>query len=272
MIHAPAGRGLSRVGAAAGRPELRDIPVAFGYSLVIVLGELSASWVGAIPGALVDAALVPVILTHFVLQPDARHRRMFPALALIALLRILSVAAVVPRLPEDAWYAAVGLPVLAGAFLAGRLADEPAARLGLRVTRERLDTSLVLAGIPLSLVGYLLLRPAELSVSGDLVSTMVAMAVLAVFGGFLEEYVYRGVLQSASIDAFGSRRAGILFAATLGACMYWGSGSIPFMIAMWFMGIGYGLALSRGASLWGAAGGHTIMLWGMGLVWPLLLR
>jgi membrane protease YdiL (CAAX protease family) len=265
MIHAPAGRGLSRVGAAAGRPELRDFPIAFGYSLVIVLGELSSSWVGAIPGALVDAALVPVILTHFVVQPDARHRRMFPALALIALLRILSVAAVVPRLPEYAWYAAVGLPVLAGAFLAGRLADEPAARLGLRVTRERLDTSM-------SLVGYLLLRPAELTVSGDLVSTMVAMAVLAVFGGFLEEYVYRGVLQSASIDAFGSRRAGILFAATLGACMYWGSGSISFMIAMWFLGIGYGLALSRGASVWGAAGGHTIMLWGMGLVWPLLLR
>jgi membrane protease YdiL (CAAX protease family) len=272
MTQRAAGLGSGRAGATADRLEPRALPLAFAYTVVIVAGELSSSFVGAVPGALLDAMLVPVILTHFVLRPDARHRRVLPALALIALLRTLSIAAVVPRLPEYTWYALVGLPVLAGAILAARLAGEPAARLGLRVARERLDMLLVIAGIPISLAGYLLLRPSELLPNFDLVTIVLAMTILAIFGGFLEELVYRGVLQAVAIDAFGSKRAGILFSATLGACMYWGSGSIPFVIGIWFLGIGYGIALTRGASLWGVAQSHTVMLWGMGMLWPLVLR
>lgn len=246
--------------------------VVLGYATVIVVAELSSSFIGALPGALLDAALVPLLLAHFVLRPDASHRRMFPALALIALVRTLSIAAVVPRLPEYAWYAAVGLPVLAGAFLASRLSDEPGARLGWTMRRPDLDVVVAVLGLPAGLVGYLLLRPALLLPGVDLVSILVTMAILAAFGGFLEEIVYRGVLQTVAIEAFGSRRAGILFTATLGAFMYWGSGSIPFVIAIWLLGLGYGAALGRGASLWGVAASHTVILWGMGLLWPQVFR
>ena len=252
--------------------EPRGLWVVIGYSSIIVLAELSSSFVGAVPGALLDAAFVPLILAHFVLRPDAPHRRMFPALALVALLRTLSIAAVVPRLPEYTWYAAVGLPVLAGAFLASRLTDEPAERMGVSVWRLKFDVVLTILGFPAGFLGYLLLRPAALLTDADPASVLAAMIVLAIFGGFLEEVVYRGVLQAVAVDAFGSRRAGILFTATLGAWMYWGSGSLPFMIAIWLLGLGYGVALMRGASLWGIAASHTVLLWGMGLLWPLLLR
>jgi membrane protease YdiL (CAAX protease family) len=259
-------------GPAQGPAEGHGLRVVFGYSSIIVLAELSSSFVGAVPGALVDAALVPLLLAHFVLRPDAPHRRMFPALALIALLRTLSIAAVVPRLPEYMWYAAVGVPVLAGAFLAWRLTEEPKERLGVGIGRLEFDVVLAIMGFPAGLLGYFLLRPAALLVDLDLASVLAAMAVLAVFGGFLEEFVYRGILQTVAIDAFGSQRTGILFTATLGACMYWGSGSLPFMIAIWLLGLGYGVALVRGASLWGIAASHTVVLCGMGLLWPLLLR
>ncbi len=242
------------------------------YSLMLVLSELSSTFVGVLPGALLDAGLVPVMLAHFVLRPDTPHRRMLPALALVALLRTLSVAAVVPRLPEYTWYALIGVPVLIGAFLTIGLADEPAERLGLTVWRPWLDGFLAILGLPVGFLGYVLLRPQALVTTESLVPVLAALAILAVFGGFLEELVYRGVLQTVAIDAFGSQRAGILFSATLSGAMYWGSGSIPFMVGMWLLGMGYGFALARGASLWGIAASHTVMLWGMGLLWPVLLR
>lgn len=269
----PANGDLKDQGQAAAPPrEYGGLFAVIVYTSVIVIAELSSSRLGSLPGAMLDAALVPLILAHFALRPDVPYRRMLPALALVALLRTLSVAAVVPQLPEYLWYAAVGVPVLAGALLASRLIDAPAIRQVIAVRRPEFDTVLALLGFPAGLVGYAALRPAALLSSGDVLSVLAAMAVLTVFGGFLEEVVYRGILQTVAIDAFGSKGAGILFSATLGAVMYWGTGEFSFMFVIWVLGIGYGMALARGASLWGIALSHSVALWGMALFWPLLLR
>ena len=262
----------SEAESAGGQGEYAGLFGVIAYTSVLLIAEVSTSRLGPIPGAMLDAALVPLLLAHFALRPDAPYRRMFPALALIALLRTLSIAAVVPRLPEYWWYAAVGLPVLAGALLASRLIDAPSVRLAITIRRPEFDTILGLLGFPIGLVGYAALRPDALLKSGDPLSILVVMAVLTVFGGFLEELVYRGILQRAAIDAFGSQWAGIFFAATLGALMYWGTGEFAYMFVIWLLGIGYGLALVRGASLWGIAASHSVALWGMALFWPLLFR
>lgn len=271
------GRTLSRERGLPARRSARWEPgglwIVLRYTTVIVVAELSSSFVGALPGAMVDAALVPVLLIHFVIRRDAPHRRIFPALALVALLRTLSIAAFVPRLPAYLSYAAVGLPVLVGAYLALRLMDEPVYRRPAAVEWPlEWEVGLAILGLPAGLLGYLLLRPAPILPDPTLPTVLAAMAVLAVFGGFLEEVVYRVVLQSAAIDAFSSEQAGIVFAATVGGVMYWGSGSIPYAIAILWLGIALGFALSRGATLRAIAASHTVLLWGMALLWPALLH
>jgi uncharacterized protein len=254
------------------RRELRGRGAIAGYSIVIVCAELSGSVFGPLPGAVLDGALVPVILAHFVLTPESPSRRMLPALALVALLRTLSIAAVVPRLPEVTWYATVGTPMLVAVFLAARLSGEPMGRLGLRARRPRLDVMLTLLGVPASLVGYLLLRPTPLLADPDPISVAAAMAVLAIFAAGLEEAIYRGLLLTVATDVLESKRGGVLYSATLAAFMYWGSGSLPFTVAIWFLGLGFGTARSRGASLWGLIASHAVILWGMALVWPAFMR
>lgn len=252
--------------------ELRGRGSIAGYSVVIACAELSGSVFGPLPGAVLDGALVPVILAHFVLTPGSPSRRMLPALALVALLRTLSIAAVVPRLPEVTWYASVGAPMLLAVFLAARLSDEPVGRLGLRARRPRLDIILTLLGVPASFAGYLLLRPTPLLADPDPISVVAAMAVLAIFAAGVEEAIYRGLLLTVAIDVFGSERGAVLYSSTLAAFMYWGSGSLPFTVAIWFLGLGFGAARRRGASLWGLIASHAVILWGMALVWPAFMR
>ena len=254
------------------RPELRVLGPIAGYSTVIACAELSESLLGPLPGAVLDGALIPVILAHFVLAPRSPSHRMLPALALVALLRTLSVASVVPWLPEVAWYVSVGAPMLVAVYLARRLSDGEMARPALRARRPRLDVLMTLLGVPASLGGYLLLRPSPLLAHPSPISVVAAMAILAVFAAGVEEAMYRGLLLTVAIDVLGSERAGILYSATLAAFTYWGSGSLPYTVAIWFLGLGFGTARRHGASLWGLIASHSVILWGMALAWPAFIR
>jgi membrane protease YdiL (CAAX protease family) len=253
------------------RPRIEGLRVIAAYSGLILLAELLGVLWSPLVSAMVDGALIPVLLAHFALRPVAAYRRLLPVLALLALLRTLSVAAVFPHLPVATWYLLVGAPVLIGAILAARLIDEPFERLGLRIRDFRLDALLTVLGVPASFVGYLLLRPGPLMPGASLPLVVLEMGVLAVFAAFTEELVYRGLLQTVAIEAFGLRRAGVVYAATMCAVMYLGAGSVPFTFAMWALAIGYGTALLQGGSLWGLTASHTLILWGMAFVWPVVL-
>jgi membrane protease YdiL (CAAX protease family) len=233
---------------------------------------LSGSAFGAIPGAVFDAALASALLILFAWRPQATYGRLLPVLALVALIRPISLAAAVPTLEPLAWYALAGLPLLVGAALAVRLVEEPARELHLRIARPWLEAAMAAVGISAGLVGYFLLRPTPLLSHSSAGGYGAMVAILIVFGGVLEELIFRGLVQNAVTEAVGNARTGVAFAAALSAALYWGSGSIPYMLLMALVGATFGLALLRGASLWGVAFGHGLMLVTMALLAQELLR
>ena len=251
----------------------RGVVVIAGYTSVIVAVELSGPFVGALPGAVVDAILVPILLVHFLLTPGSPTRRMMPALALVAMLRTLSIAAVVPRLPEVAWYATIGAPMLVAIALGAGLTGEMQTRLGLAHQRPRLDAVLPLLGIPASFVGYLALRPDPLIEVGSPGSIIIAMAVLAVFPAGVEE----GRCSAASSRQW---RAKCSDPSELGTCTrlrcqpscIGAQVGIPYTILIWLLGLGLGIARRWGASLSGLILCHAMILWGMALIWPVVLN
>jgi hypothetical protein len=185
---------------------------------------------------------------------------LLPVLALVALIRPISLAAVVPRMPPLDWYALAGLPLLVYAVLTARLMAEPARELHLRIERPLVDVGVAAAGLVAGFVGYLLLRPMPLLAHPSPMGYVAMFAILGVFGGLLEELIFRGLVLSVSIKALGSTGRATAFAALLSMALYWGSGSIPYMLLMAVVGGALGLALSRGASLWGIALSHGLML------------
>ena len=205
---------------------------AASCGLAIAAAELSGSVIGAIPGAIFDAALAALLLILFAWRPQTAPGRMLPMLALVALIRPVSLAAAVPAVGPLAWYALAGVPLITGAVLATRLVEDPSRELHLRIERPRLDAEMVALGVPAGLVGYLLLGPTPLLAHANAVGYFVMVAILVVFGGMLEELVFRGLVQSAAVRVFGGTGAGVIFTAALGTALYWGSGSIPYLFLM----------------------------------------
>lgn len=253
-------RGLTATLAAGLESEQAGAVVAVSCGAAIAAAELSGSAFGAIPGAVVDAALASVLLTLFAWRPAAGVARLLPVLALVALIRPISLAAVVPRMSPLAWYALAGLPLLVYAVLTARLISEPARELHLRIRRPAAEAAVAAAGLLAGFAGYLLLRPMPLLTHPSPIGYVAMFAILGVFGGLLEELIFRGLVLGASIKALGGTGRATAFAALLSMALYWGSGSIPYMLLMAVVGGAMGLALTRGASLWGIALSHGLML------------
>ena len=173
------------------------------YSAAIGLAELIGALGWIIPGAMLDAALVPILLGHFAWVERAPHRKLFPVLALVAMVRVLSIAAAVPRLPVVTWYVTVGSAVLIGEILTIRLVEEPWERLNFALRRPLLDLGIAAVGIPAGLIGYLLLNPQPLMPGAGLLQTVAGIVALIVFAAFTEELLFRGLLQSIAIETFG---------------------------------------------------------------------
>jgi membrane protease YdiL (CAAX protease family) len=259
-------RGLTAALMAGLESERAGAVVAVSCGIAIAAAELSGSAFGAIPGAVFDAALASILLILFAWRPAAGAARLLPVLALVALIRPISLAAVVPRMPPLAWYALAGLPLLVYAVLTARLMAEPARELHLRIERPTADAAVAAAGLLAGFVGYLLLSPTPLLSHPNAIGYVAMFAILGVFGGLLEELIFRGLVLSASVKALGSTARATAFAALLSMALYWGSGSIPYMMLMAVVGAALGVALLRGASLWGIALSHGLMLATMALL------
>jgi membrane protease YdiL (CAAX protease family) len=253
------------------------------YTVVIAAGELSIPFLGAVPAAIVDAALMVVLIVHAT-AVDGPARRLLAGLGLVAMLRTLSVAAALPGLPAWAWYPAVGLPLLAGLLLArSRLGTRPTtvpvagtswAEWLLRIEpawlQGRLDLAVAAAGIPASLVGYFALRPTILALA-DPATALAAIAGLLVAAA-VEELLFRGILQAAALDVFGDATRGVAYAAAISALLYLGAGSLLYVALMLGLSLMWGFAVARGASLVSTTASHTTFLVGAGILWPLLLH
>ena len=260
------------MGEAVGRSDtLAGAGTVATYSGLIVVAELAGVVGFAIGGAILDAALVTVLLGHYVWGERAPHRKLFPVLALVALLRVLSVTAAVPRLPMVTWYITVGVALLIGELLTIRLVEEPWERLNIKIRRWRLDVVIAAFGVPAGLIGYLLLRPGLLIPDAGPIQVFAGIIGIVVFGAFVEALLFRGLLQSVAIETFGDVRIGLVYAAAMSGVMYLGAGSLPYTIGVGAYALLLGAVILRGGSLWGAAASHGVALVGMAFIWPFVL-
>ena len=245
------------------------------YLAAAIFAEL-VILVSPVATALVDAAIIVIALTHFgwaqrsplaIGEPGVR---LLPAVALIPLIRLLSLTLPIPDLPPLAWLGLIAGPLLLAIATTARLT-----RLGVRqmaiapISVRWTSLAVVILSMPIGvLVGWI--SPATIPIASDSPwMAGVAAATLVGAAAIPEELVFRGLLQPLLHNVVGEVApflAAVAFAAT-----YIGWQSPALVAVMAGVGLLYGFELARSGSLWPAILGHSVLVLAAGFLSPIVL-
>jgi membrane protease YdiL (CAAX protease family) len=244
-----------------------------GYALAIGAAEVCIAFVSPVAGAIGYAALLLAMLTYAVLlAPDADdpqlrdYRNAIVALSFLPIVRLVSLTAPVGAGSTAGRYLLVGALLLAAIAWAAWAVRLPGAGLRLRV--PILQLGVVCSIVPLALIAYYTVHPKQVA-SGDSRSQLAAAAIAVAVVAVVEEFVFRGFIQTAFGRLFGSIAAP-LCATALYVIVYLGVRPLSLVFFAAVLGLLFGWLVQRTQSLAGAAIGHSLFNVSLFVVLPLL--
>ncbi|NOK63684.1 MAG: CPBP family intramembrane metalloprotease [Chloroflexi bacterium AL-W] len=235
------------------------------YTFLIAMAELVAAFVNVIAGVTIHAVLIPLLLSQYVLMPQASYRRILPVLTLLPLVRVLSISMIIraDAMPPLYWYVLVGIPMFVAVVFTMRLLSISWVRVGMPFTAPGFQMLIGLTGIPLGIVAYFITQPQALVGELNALHVVGGLISLIVFSAFLEELIYRGVLQQVATELFGGAGfvvSSILYTAialsTLSPTNPNGLMQIGFI---GLVGLYFAWCAKRTGSIWGVVIAHGVL-------------
>ncbi|NLF75228.1 MAG: CPBP family intramembrane metalloprotease [Chloroflexi bacterium] len=231
------------------------VTIIAAYTAAIALSEIILVNLSVILGTVCHSLLLFALLWHFGVAEHVPSRRMLLPLALLPLLRILSLTMPVQDAPQIYWHALAGLPLLLAAGLAAHALEMSWAELGLGRAPWWKQAVIALTGIPLGFVSFWLLDPPPLSTSLEWPEAAVGSLILLVCVGLPEELIFRGLIQRTAGDLF--PRAAFVYSSLLFAIMITGSLLWEYVVFAGLVGLFFGGCVRRTGSLWGVILAHS---------------
>jgi len=261
-----------RAEVVAERPK-SIVKEAVAYLAAITCAEIVTMFLHPLWGVVGHTIIMAMLIVRAARSSDRYHQQLALSLTILPLLRIidlsliLSLIQVTPMLRFPIIYA----PPLVGGFMVMRLLGYKRSEVGLTLGPLRsipLQLGIASSGFLLGWLEDLILKP-EPMVS-EISWTVVLLAlILVATTGFVEEFVFRGVLQRAAAESIGGWR-GIIYVSVLFAVMHMGFQSwidvlFVFAVAMFFAWV-----VKRTGSLLGVTLAHGITNIMLFLVIPFL--
>lgn len=188
-------------------------------------------------------------------QPLAR---LLQALALVPLIRIVSLTMPLGRFEETYWFLAAGLPVFAAALVIMVGLGLRPRDVGLHIGWPRLylHPLVIIFGLFLGLAEYHILHPEPLIDELTLSQFVVPALVLLFATGFLEEFIFRGILQRTATAALGP--LAILYVSLIFAILHIGCRSGTDVLFVFLIALLYGWVARRTGSIIGVSVSHGV--------------
>ncbi len=262
---------------------------ALFYLLAISVAEVITVLIQPVWGMVCHIIVLVTVIVHSALTSRQTHRQLLLSLALVPLVRVMSLSMPLINIPQIWWYPIIYAPLLAAAivvacFLNLRtkdmvtcpncgqktgsgscqwceypiLKDVPTGRrkLGLSFGFFPVQLVVALSGIAFGVAEYFILK-VEPIVSGLIWQEVWPEAlVLLVCTGFVEEFIFRGVLQYTALQAFGGW--GIVYISLLFAVLHAGFLSWIDVVFVFFVALFFGWVVKKTGSLFGVTLSHGL--------------
>lgn len=244
--------------------------VVIFYLLGLTLAEAVTTLSEARLGMILHGLLLLAVFVLASLYHDGPQASFLYIMALGPLIRLTSLSLPLPRFDFIYWYALVGLPLILAAFAAMRANHLTAADVGLSLRRPFMQLLIALCGIGLGAMEYLILRPDPLVEQLTFEQVIVPALILLIFTGFLEELIFRGLMQHTGFQNFGWL-GGILYVSVVFAVLHIGYRSILDVLFVFGVAVFFAIMAKTTGSIVGVTIAHGLTNIGLFLIFPFLI-
>ena len=229
---------------------------ALFYLVVIVGAEVITNFYSLVGGVICHIVILVALIVHSSLAGESPSRKLLLALCLAPLTRILSLSMPLAQFSPIFWYLIIYPPLFLAAWVAMRRLNFTAREIGLNARKLPIQLAVALSGVIFGVAEYLILRPEPL-VSGLYWGEILFPAfVLLVGTGLVEEFVFRGVVQRASMEALG--KWGLPYVAFIFAILHLIHHSAIDIAFVFVIALFFGWVVNKTGSLLGVTLAHGI--------------
>jgi membrane protease YdiL (CAAX protease family) len=195
------------------------------------------------------------------------------ALTLVPLIRILSLVMPLSHFPRIQWFIIIGIAVYLAFLVLVYQQKINIKDCGLRLPTKKhvpIEVGIMLLGIPLGVGEYYILRPTPFIDSFSIENIIVAVLILFIATGLMEEVIFRGLLQKKSTDILGVW-PGILFITLIFAVLHIGNLSLLDVLLVFCIGGLYAVVVKTTKTVLGVSISHTVVNVFLFIICPLVL-
>lgn len=229
-----------------------------GYILLIVVAELLTSFVNPGYGLMLHSLiLLSLLVVSSVTYGEGPVSGFYLSLSLAPLIRIISLSLPLANFPRYAWYIIVNVPVLVATVAMMRVQGIEFKDAGVRFSMPPEQYVIALTGVSLGFIDYYILKPESLAPGLSFFNLMLLAVGVGLSTGFVEELVFRGLMQPGAVEIFGER-VGLVGIAAVFAALHIGWLSMPDMVFVFSVGLFYGFITLQTGNIIGVSISHGL--------------
>ncbi|MFN2295031.1 MAG: lysostaphin resistance A-like protein [Candidatus Promineifilaceae bacterium] len=248
----------------------RPFSVALLYLALLTVSESVAVMVAPVTGAVMHMATLFLLLLQAAFTWFQPIHRFLLALTLVPLIRIISLSLPLVNFPLIYRLLITSLPLFGAAFVVMReLNFSWGDVFGFRWRGLPAQLTVGMIGILLGAIEFTILHPEPLIQSFSWQSFWLPASILLISTGFLEEFIFRFLLQRTSIESLGFA-VGVAYAGLLFALLHIGYHSILDFLFVLAAGLFFGLIVFKTRSMIGVAIAHGLTNVSLYLIMPFI--
>lgn len=225
------------------------------YLLGIAAAELITALVDPVGGIIFHAFILLTLLSHASFAPHP-SRELYLSLSLAPLTRILSLSLPLANIPQIYWYIIIAIPLLIATFIVASMLGYRRTEVGITLRNLPLQLLIAATGVAFGFIEYQILKPDALIGALSLRGIMLPALIMIVATGFVEELIFRGVMQRSSLEAMGTR--GLLYITAIFAVLHIGFLSAIDVLFVFAIGLFFAFTVKKTGSLLGVSLSHGI--------------
>jgi len=240
--------------------------LCLAYLAAFAGAEFVTYYVAPISGTIFHFAILLVLVINSVVARDEAQRSLWLALGLVPLIRIISLVTPIAEISEIYLYMIMAVPIFVGAVaVILNLKYTLDSDIGLNGKKILFQSIVAIVGIGLGIIDYIILKPEGLISKLSIQTMVIPVLILLVATGFVEEFVFRGVIQRA---ARGLGAWGWVYVALIYAILQIRQGSVEHIVFVFIVALFFGWVVKKTGSIIGVSLSHGLLNIALYLVFP----